>query len=195
MIIKQKSLVVALVSSFVIALVLVLTLIGYLAYIELKGEELKRSYLELLQKANAKVYSKYIEISRLIVKVEDMGALKGKPIIEGIIKNKGSKNIASLSINVKFLDHDGASIYEEAFHPQEPSLGSSSLAHIAIPYLSGPAKVILKPKESLAFKRILTNCPKEIVMTLREGAPPIKSSSKWSGKLIYEVLGITFESL
>lgn len=53
MLIKQKSLIVALVSSFVIVLVLVLTLIGYLAYIELKGEEHKRDYQKLLQKINA----------------------------------------------------------------------------------------------------------------------------------------------
>lgn len=51
MLIKQKSLIVALLSSFIISLVLVLTLIGYLVYIELKGKEFKRSYQELLQKA------------------------------------------------------------------------------------------------------------------------------------------------
>ena len=54
MIIKQKSLIVALVSSTVIALVLVLTLIGYLAYIELKGQESRRVYYELLKKTNAR---------------------------------------------------------------------------------------------------------------------------------------------
>ena len=54
MLIKQKSLIVALVSSFVVSLVLVLTLICYLFYIELKGEEFKRTYQEMLQKVDAK---------------------------------------------------------------------------------------------------------------------------------------------
>lgn len=54
MIIKQKSLIVALLSSFVISLVIVLTLIGYLAYVELKKETYKRSYQELLERSNIK---------------------------------------------------------------------------------------------------------------------------------------------
>jgi hypothetical protein len=54
-IIKEKSLIVALVSSFVIMAVLVFTLIGYLAYIELKGEEFKNSYEKHLQKIRAGV--------------------------------------------------------------------------------------------------------------------------------------------
>lgn len=193
MIIKQKSLIVALVSSFVIILVLVLTLIGYLAYIELKGEELKRSYQELLQKANAKIYSKNLEVSKLTVKIEKTGALKGKPIIEGVIKNKGPKKITNLLINVKFLDKDSAVIYEESFRPQEPSLGATSLSMVSIPYLYTQTKVILKPNDSLAFKKILANCPSEIVMVLREGEPSSKSSVRWMGKLVHEIASVAFE--
>jgi len=48
MILKRKSLVVALVSSLVVASVMVLTLVGYLVYLELKDEELKRTYQHLL---------------------------------------------------------------------------------------------------------------------------------------------------
>lgn len=47
-IIKKKSLVVALVSSLTIAAVLILTLIGYIAYLELKDKELKASYEQML---------------------------------------------------------------------------------------------------------------------------------------------------
>lgn len=50
MILKEKSLIVALVSGFIISAVLVFTLIGYLAYIELKGEESRRAYRELFRK-------------------------------------------------------------------------------------------------------------------------------------------------
>lgn len=192
MIIKQKSLVVALISSFVISLVLALTLVGYLAYIEIKGEEFKRRYHELLQKANAKVYSRYIEISKLRADMEIGGVLKGMPIIEGIIKNNGYKDITSLLINIKFLDRDGAIIYEETFYPQEPSLGASSLPRAPFSYLHSSTKVILKPNSSLPFKRILSSCPAEIVKVLREGTNVVKSSGRWSGRLIFEVLAIEF---
>jgi hypothetical protein len=50
MLIKEKSLVVALVSSFLISLVLIFTLIGYLVYIEIKGERFKASYQQELNK-------------------------------------------------------------------------------------------------------------------------------------------------
>jgi hypothetical protein len=54
MIIKRKSLIVAIVSSFVIGLVLVLTLASYLMYVEFKADEARRSYGDLLQKMNTK---------------------------------------------------------------------------------------------------------------------------------------------
>jgi hypothetical protein len=192
MIIKQKSLIVVLISSLVISLVLVLTLIGYLIYIELKGEEFKRFYQDLLQKANAKVYSKYIEISKLTARTEKAGALKGKPIIEGVVKNNGFRNIANLLIRVRFLDRDGATIYEVSFHPQEPSLGTSTLPQVSIPYLSGPARIMLKPSEALPFKRILVSCPHEIAMALRGESDFAKGLGRWAGRLIAEVLSIEF---
>lgn len=50
MIIKKKSLVVALVSGVIISAVLILTLIGYIIYVELRAEEFKRQYQINLQK-------------------------------------------------------------------------------------------------------------------------------------------------
>lgn len=54
MIIKKKSLVVALVSGYVISMVLMLTLIGYAAYLELKNENSIRAYDCMLKKLNLK---------------------------------------------------------------------------------------------------------------------------------------------
>ncbi len=192
MLIKQKSLIVALVSSFVIALVLVLTLVAYLIYIELRGEEFKRSYQELLAKVNSKVYSKYIEAVKLDAFIEASGALKGKPVIDGVIKNNGSRNITALLMKVKFLDRDGAVIYEVTFHPQEPSLGAQASPQVVIPYLSSPARIILKPRDSLAFKRILANCPREIIQSLQDKSVTARTGGRWSGKLVFEVLSIDF---
>ncbi|MFA6079680.1 MAG: hypothetical protein WC779_08055 [Candidatus Omnitrophota bacterium] len=192
MLIKQKSLIVALVSSFVIAMVLVLTLVAYLIYIELRGEEFKRSYQDLLSKVNSKVYSKNLETVKLDALIEPSGALKGTPVIDGILKNKGSRNITALLLKVKFLDKDGAAIYEVTFHPQEPSLGDQASPQVVIPYLSGPARIILRSGESLAFKRILSNCPKEIIQSLQDKPPASKAWGRWTGKLVSEVLSIDF---
>ena len=190
MLIKKKSLLVALISSVIISSVLILTLIGYVMYIELKGEDFKRTYQDLLQKVNAKVYAKNIEVSKLNAKIETAGPLKGNPIIEGLIKNSGYRNVTELLMKVKFLDQDGAIIYEVLLHPQEPSLGTGILTRVAIPYLYNPSKVNIKPNESLPFKKILAHCPEEILQELQRGSN--KTPGKWSGKFTFEVLSVEF---
>ncbi len=192
MLIKKKSLIVTLVSSFVIASVLVMTLAGYVIYTELKAEELRNVYQGLLQKINAKSYSKYIEVSNLDAKIETTGVLKGKPVIEGVIKNKGNKPVSSLLMKVKFLDSDGAIIYDVVFRPQEPSLGSAYPAPIPIPYLIASPKIALKPVEELPFKKILTNCPGEILLELKAGRGFAKAAGRWSGKFASEILSVDF---
>jgi hypothetical protein len=181
--IKRKSLIVAFVSSVVIALVLILTLVGYYIYLEFKAEEFRRHYQDLLNKAKAKVYSKYIEIKKIDARIENTGALKGKPIIEGIVTNKGTKDILNLAIRVSFLDKDGAVIYETELRPQEPALENTALPHINIPYLYNSPKTVLRPNESFVFKKIIPSCPTEIFLELREGDKPKKKFGKWSGKL------------
>ena len=192
MLIKRKSLIVALVSSFVVSLVLVLTLIGYLAYIQLREENFKRSYQDLLKKVNAKTYAPYIEFSNLEARIEDAGALKGKPAVGGVIKNKGAKNITHLFVKVRFLDNDGATIYEMIFPPQEPSLSDQAFGQVSIPYIYAPPKIILKSGDSLAFKRVIVNCPREILMSLREGLGTGHGSGRWSGKILCEAVSVDF---
>lgn len=193
MLIKQKSLVVALASSFIISLVLVLTLLAYLIYIGLKSEESKRSYQENAKKNNARFYSKYLETVNLDAEIAGTGALKGKPVIEGSIRNSGYRDITDLFVKVKFLDSDNAVIYEVAFHPQEPALGTAALTQVPIPYLnSPPSKVILKSGEFLSFKKILANSPREIIKALQENKALPKNTAKRGTALALEILAVAF---
>lgn len=192
MLIKKKSLVVALVSSVVIALVLILTLVGYYIYLELKAEEFRRHYQELLGKAKAKVYSKYIEVESLDARIENTGALKGKPIIEGVVINKGTRDVFDLAVAVNFLDKDSAVIYETELMVLEPALGSTPLAYVNIPYLYNSPKTILKPGERSTFKKVLAGCPTEIFLELREGEKPKRTFGRWSGKLTARAASLDF---
>jgi len=189
MLIKRKSLIVGLVSSVVIALVLVMTLVGYFIYLELKGREFSRVYQELLERAKAKVYSKHLDIFGLDARIENTGALKGKPIIEGAITNEGSKEVVNLEIKLSFLDKDSASIYELTAYPQQPALSGTTLTRASIPRLYNYTYPVdaLKPGDTLKFKKIITSCPTEIFLELREGEKPAKSFGRWSGKLKSEV--------
>lgn len=192
MLIKRKSLIVGLISSFVIALVLITTLFGYFVYLEFKSREFGRIYQELLEKAKAKVYSRHLDIFGLDARIENTGALKGKPIIEGAITNKGSRKIVNLKIKLSFLDKDSASIYELIAHPQEPALGSAVFTRVSTSRLYSYTHPIdaLKPGETLKFKKIITSCPTEIFVELREGEKPTKSFGRWSGKLTSEVISL-----
>ena len=192
MIIKRKSLIVGLVSSVVIALALIMTLVGYSIYLEFKSGEFDRVYHELLERAKARVYSRHLDIFGLDARIENIGALKGKPIIEGAITNKGSKEIINLVLKLSFLDKDSASIYEFTARPQEPALGSAVFTHISISRLYGYAGPTnsLKPGQTLKFKTIITGCPTEIFVELREGEKPTKSFGRWSGKLASEAISL-----
>ena len=191
MIIKKKSLIVALVSSFVIALVLVLTLIGYMMYLEIRDRNVQHAYQELLAKVNARVYARYLEISRLAARIDNAGPLKGKPVVEGVIKNSGTRNVTNLVLKVKFLDRNGATIYETAFAPQEPSLGGMGLPQVNIPYFNSAARVIISPGGSLPFKRVLSNCPPEILSALQD-RENLRKDSRWTNALAHEILAIDF---
>lgn len=53
-ILKKKSFIVAFISSLILSAVLILTLIGYVAYLELKDKELKASYEHQLSELKAR---------------------------------------------------------------------------------------------------------------------------------------------
>ena len=182
--IKRKSLIVGLVSSIVIAVVLIMTLVGYSLYLELKNGEFERVYQELLEKAKAKVYSKNLDIFGLDARIENTGALKGKPIVEGAITNKGTRDVTNLAIKLNFLDKDSAVIYEFTARPQEPALPHT--------YTYTYSSAAIKPGETLKFKKIIANCPTEIFVELREGEKPAKSFGRWSGKLTSETVSLDF---
>jgi len=190
MILKKKSFAVTFVSAFVLSSVLILTLVGYVAYVELKNEESKISYRYSLGRLNARIYEKHIEVSGLAAKKEDEGALNGKDVIGGIFKNRGDKELSDILLKVEFFDRDGAVIYEMMFDPREPALGSGIFPEVSIPYISKHAKVITKKGGVAPFKKILDNCPEEISSSINSASGFSKDRGKWSGKLGYELVSV-----
>jgi len=187
---KKKSVLVVFLSSALVSLVLVLTLIGYVFYLEWKDKESDLSYRYLLNRINAKLYVKYVDVSRLNAKIEGTGPLKGNPIVEGLITNKTGRDILDLLLKVKFLDKDGAVIYEVIFHPQDPAFGQANLMSVSIPYIYRPSRVIIKSGGSLPFKKILEHCPQGIQAELASGSK--NSDNKWPGKFVSEIISVEF---
>jgi len=193
MLIKKKSMLVALISILVICLVLVVNLAGYLIYLELKDDEFANTYRTSLQKVNAKVYSKHIEIARLGASFHSAGPLNQNAVLEGIVRNDGYRDITDLIIKVKFLDGDGAVIYEATFRPLEPSLGSYGVfTPTSIPHVTEASTLAIKPESSLPFKKVLVNCPEELLSELKASAGSPGGKGRWAGKFDYDILSVNF---
>jgi hypothetical protein len=191
LLIKKKSLIVSLVSSLVIAIVLILTLISYILYLEMKSRESSIAYEVSMHKLNARIYGKFVDKRDVNVRMGKKGSMEGQPIIEGRIRNNGTRGITDILAKVKFKDRDGALMYEVTFHPQEPVFGSDILTRIPIPYISIPATVEIPAGKELVFKRMLPDCPAGIISTLRE----VESAStgddrRWPGILELEIVSL-----
>lgn len=185
---KKKSVIVAVVSGLVVSIVLILTLVGYSIYLEIKNEESRISYGYALGKISARIYGKYVEISGLTAKIEKFGILRDKVVIEGALKNNGERELSEVIAKIKFLDKDGAVIYETVSDLLEPALGAGTIGAIKIPYLSYHPPITVKIGGSLPFKKILANPPAEIYSCLHDEGGFSKNSGKWSGKLGYEII-------
>jgi hypothetical protein len=195
MFIKPKSLIVVILSSVVISSVLIFTLIGYYMYIELKERDVEKACSDSIKKMQARIFSKHIEISQLSCEMGTSGPLKGKAVISGVVKNSSGRRLASIVIKVKFLDTEGASMYEVMSQPLEPTFGLDQLGSLTRAYLAPSQRNFLEPNSSRAFKRIIPNCPQEILRTLAPSRKGKKSATKrrsqWSGQLTAEVMSVS----
>lgn len=188
MMLKKKSLVVTMISGFVLSCVLILTLVGYAAYIELKNEESKRSYGEMSGRLNARIYEKYIEITGLEARVASNGPLRGKYIVEGTLRNRGDKDISGLLLKLRFSDKDGAVIYETPLDPTEPALGSGVIPRMNIPYISGLSDTVIIKGASMPFKKVLADCPPEMTDSIAGSPGFSKDRGRWTGRIGYEII-------
>ncbi len=195
MLIKRKSIIVVALSAVVISVALTSTLIGYYVYLEIKGREDERGSSDAIKRLEAKIFSKYVDIGGLSYGIEPSGALRGKPVIKGVIANRSTRRLYDIVLNVKFIDEDGASIYEVIFQAQEPAFGIDQLGVMTRAYLTGSQKSYLEANSSSAFKRIVPNCPTELLKAAGSGKggkdeAASKKTTRWSGKLTAEVISL-----
>lgn len=159
MLIKKKSIIVITLSSIIISLVLILTVIGFYLYLCLKERDASDQYLKSLSEINAKIYSKYIAVSPLVIKIDEEGIFEGEPIVEANINNQSEKKIKSFKLKLSIFDRDRKVLYLDTFYPIRPESYFGVVANDTGNYLA--------PGDTLSFKHILKNCPKEIESYLK----------------------------
>lgn len=158
MIIKKKSILVIFLSCLVITAVLVITLIGFYIYLGWIEEKDENVYHTSLYELNAELFSKYIYMSTIVLKIGASGVFKNKPIIEGAITNKSNKKILSMKIKFAIMDKEKRVLYIETFYPIR--------SYVNIAGIEDETKNYLAPENSISFKHILRYCPKHILRAL-----------------------------
>ncbi|MDD5439278.1 MAG: hypothetical protein PHS37_03735 [Candidatus Omnitrophica bacterium] len=158
--IKQKSIIVIFLSSILIALVFVVTLLGFYLYLTISEDDNELQYRESLSELNAKLYEKYIYLSSVVLKVGTKERFRNKPIIEGRISNQSNKTIISIQLGLTLTDNDGRTLYVESFYPLRPD------AYLTvIPKRTGS---YLAQNDTVSFIHILKRCPADVYAYLKE---------------------------
>ncbi len=179
--IKRTSALVIIISSSVIVTVLALTIFGFYAYLEWKETDIDKNYRLGLYDLNARVFDKHILIN-LQAKLGAKGASRGKPIVEGTVKNASNKKIYSLKLRIAFCDRQRQVIYVDKFYP----IGADPESLVNI---SGITENFLKEGDSISFERPLKNYPQEIESYLRTKSKFAKLPDVETLSLVYKIEG------
>ena len=180
--IKRTSALVIVVSSSVIVMVLALTIFGFYAYLEWKETDITKNYQLGLYDLNARVFGGHILIN-LQAKLGAEGASRGRPVVEGTVKNTSNKKIYSLKLRIAFCDRQRQVIYVDKFYP----IGAEPESLITI---SRFTENFLGEGDSISFEHPLKNCPQEIESYLRAKSKFAKLPDVEALSLVYKIEGL-----
>jgi len=156
--IKKKSIIVIILSTMLISLVLIITLVGYYLYLNWQEENDRLTYCDSLYELNAKLFSKYVDVSYVNLKMDTEGVFKGNPVVEGRITNRSDKKLLSIKLRIAVKDKEDRVLYTESFYPLQKST--------YVPILTEGTGQFLSPGDSISFSHILKNCPRQVVSYL-----------------------------
>ena len=166
MALKQRSALVIVISSAVIASVLALTIFGFYAYLRWKEKNMEKNYKLATYDLDAHLFEKYIVIDAK-PKIAAKGTHKGKPVVEGTIKNTTEKRICSLKMKIAFCNREGEVVYVDRIYP-----------------------VGVGGRDSISFACQLKNCPPEVLGYLKSKSQFVKAGSYEPLEFIYKVEGL-----
>jgi hypothetical protein len=182
---KPRTILVITFSSLIIAAVLSLTIFGFYAYLEWKEKDIRRNYRNALYEQNGQLFKKYIHVD-VRARIDTDGIFKGRPIVEGTIKNKSDKRIYSLKLKIALHDAEKQVVYVDRFYPIGPDLESL----VTIAELTTITKNFLLEGDSISFKHRLRNCPPSVIHFLQSKLDFAKAGSAQPLELSYKIEGV-----
>lgn len=191
MFIKRKHISVILFSTLVIMVVFVSTLLGYTLYIQWKKDSYALSYCNSIYKLTAELFERDVTLSNVRVKVEEKESFPDVPFIEGNIKNNSNKVVTSILIEAVFFKSDGTVVYRDWFSPLGERFASQNFG---VPRLFTNIEEtinVLMPGESIPFRHLLKNCPREVISQFFSKTEFVRTESKDKIKLVYSISGMS----
>lgn len=183
---KKKHIQVIILSSAIIAVVLVCTIVGYSLYMQWKNDSNALNYRNSLYKLTADIFRKEVPLTNVDVSIGDNDLFGGIPVFEGAIKNETSKTITSVLIELRFINENGFVVYKDNFYPlgQEGNIYPQRIGK------AGTYGIIL-PGETLRFRHLLRNCPHEVVELISTKRSFAKHGQDGEMKFDYSVAGLS----
>jgi len=182
---KKKNIYVISVSVIIIALVILSSFLGLIAYMQLRQFNIAYRYYEKLEEMDTASYAKNMEIDSVKIRLgfNEVG------MVEGQIKNKGRKTVLSIALKVNFLDNLNTSLYSCIIYPLEPFQSPPIFKKMRFYYFAFAGGRPITANRSISFESTLWGCPKKFVTMLKKGSFS-NNPGEWNGNISAEVLSL-----
>jgi len=187
MFLKKKHILVIILSSAIITGVLVSTLAVYSLYMQWKEDSFALRYRNSIYKLTAEIFRDDVIISSLSVKIENDKIFGKSPVLEGTIKNSSNKTLTSILMEISYIRPDGTVAYKGWMHP----LGEKHFGDFTMPQAARQARHVLVPGETVHFRQVLRNCPRDIVRQISSKSNFAKNQSVKKAEFEYSMVGLS----
>ena len=191
MLLKKKNIPVIIFSVGIIAAVFLSSLLLSSAYYVWKEKRAASCYEKSIYETTALLFKKDMVISDITLVPGENDQFSGKPLVEGRIKNKTTKTVASILMEISFIDKAGVVVYRHRFHPFGTGPGNKNLGSPLLYPLMSPTGNMLLPGDSVSFRHIMSNCNNALIFRVRNNAKADKKGIKKDLKFVYSIIGLS----
>jgi len=161
---KKKNIYVILVSVLIIFLVILSSFLGLIIHIQWRQLNLAYRYYDTMEEFDTISYAKNVELDSLKIRLE----FKELAVVEGWLRNRGKRDIASIGIRIKLLDIADVPVYTSMIYPLEPFQPPRFLKRLRLPHFPFLTGSFIKPNEVILFKSALWQCPRKFIKMLKK---------------------------
>ncbi|MCM8782565.1 MAG: hypothetical protein NC828_05915 [Candidatus Omnitrophica bacterium] len=187
---KKKNIYVIFFTVLIAFLVILSAFFGLIVYLQWRQLNFASNYYEAMERLDTALYGEKIVIDSLQVKL----GFRGLPVVEGRIRNKGKRQIISITLKINFLDKANKPVYSCIVYPLElfrPPRFFKKIYFTHFPFLT---EGLIQPNSVTLFKCTLWRCPKKIINMMKKNLFS-SNEGEWCGKINAEVVRIRLKPI